>query len=309
MKTALACIFLAALAVNAHEEGGEGRFGGGAGPFGGGPGPFGGDGGFFGGEGGFFGGKGDGFGSFGGRCACATGRLNSCKGVVGSVVKGCPGTNKFLQCTDEVCANQTCPAGQVWNRTQNLCAACAQGMHVAANLQVCVCDEGTTMRNRSCAACPTDAVVEADRCYCNISKAFDMKTYACRACPVGSTLRYRQCVCNTTQFWNENTWACENCPGEWLPKQIRGRPRIAVTKCTCNGTNQIFDRENVKCIDCPAGTKPRDNSVCVCVNALQILNKQTNVCECIRGFMADAAGTGCVRIPRVSTTTAAPAGP
>jgi len=322
MKTVLvlACLLLAALTVTAHggDGGPPGGFGGGPGGFGGpvNPGGFGGPG-----KGGKDGpgGKGGPWGFFGpfGKCQCST-WWNPCKGVVGSKVMGCPNTNQFLQCNDAVCSNQTCPSGQVWNQAQNKCAECDKGMHVAANKQVCVCDQGTTLKNRTCVDCPKDSVQEDDRCYCNVSKAFDYKNNACKDCPSGSTLRgffkVRQCQCdNNTQFWNEADWACEDCPGEWLPKPKRGFfNRQPAAKCTCTGTNQIFDRESVTCITCPPGTTAsRDNSQCACQNRFQFFNTQTKACECVKWFVADSAGTGCVpaQIPVAPSNPAAPANP
>jgi hypothetical protein len=230
-------------------------------------------------------------------------------------MKGCPYTNQYVQCTSQVCAVQTCPTGQVWNQTLNACAQCAEGMHVAANLQVCVCNQGTTFDpwNRTCLACPTDSTQEADRCYCNATKSFDSTENACKDCPEGSTLinffRYRQCRCNSTQFWNEADWACQNCPGEWLPKQSR-RPfffRQPAARCTCTGTNQIFDRKTVTCFQCPTGTTAsRDNANCICPNRFQFFNVETRLCECAKGLVADSVGTGCVRPAVTTQSTAAP---
>lgn len=242
-------------------------------------------------------------------CRCSK---NFCRGVVGSLTRGCPNTNRFLQCNNEVCTNQTCPTGQVWDRTKNACSACDAGFHVATNLQVCVCNQGTTFdpRTRACVACPTDSVQEGDRCYCNRSKVFDDKTNACRDCPTGSSLTRSQCQCNSTQFFNRHAWACQNCPGDWTPKPSSKRPfRLAPgAVCTCDATKgQIFDRDTVTCYTCPTGTTAK-RDVCECSDSTQFFNMKTKACECREGFVANPSGAGCVRAPRgaQTTTTTAP---
>jgi len=312
MKTVLACILLAVVAVNADGGRGGGPTGdrpgpiggGGPGPVGGGPGPIG-----RGGPGPVGGGQGQWDSSESGersyQCRCS--RL-SCRGVTGSKDIGCPNTNKYLECNNQTCSNQTCDLGQVWNRTKNACSVCDDGFQVAANLQVCVCKQSTTFdyKKRACVACPTDSVQEADRCYCDKSKAFDYKKNACRDCPAGSNVTRYQCRCNSTQFFNDNDWACQNCPGEWLPKPSSRRPfRLApAAKCTCNGTNVIFDRETVTCYTCPAGTKASYDA-CVCTDRTQMFNLETKACECRMGFIANPAGSGCVRVSP-STTQSTP---
>lgn len=295
MKAVLACLLLSLISVNANGfDFFRELFGYGPGPAGcgrPGGGPF---------------GLGEFPGAIAGRCSCGGRFTNPCQRVVGSLVVGCPNTNQFLQCTGSACSNQTCPAGQVWNRTLNACAECAQGMHVAANGQVCACNEGTTYNStsRTCVACPTDSVKEADRCYCNVSKAFDYKTNACRDCPAGSTLRrFQECRCNNnTQFWSED-WACKDCPGEWLPRTARRPFRLPTSKCTCSGTNQIFDRKTVTCFECPTGTAPSyDKFACQCQNRFQSFKEDSKTCVCIKGYEADATGTGCVR-SAITTTT------
>jgi len=245
-----------------------------------------------------------------GRCVCSTGRMNPCRGVTGPLVRGCPNTNQYVQCTGAVCSALTCPTGQVWNKTQNVCAACATGMHVAASLQVCVCDQGTIFDpvKKACVPCPTGSTQDADTCYCPAGKAFDYKKNICTDCPTGSTLtRYQECKCtDATMFWNENAWACQACPGTWLPKQNK-RPwkLLPNTKCTCAGTNAIFDRQSVQCYTCPAGTTAsRDNAFCQCANRWQVFNMDTKACQCAKGLVADAAGTGCVR-PAIPAAPAA----
>jgi hypothetical protein len=301
MKTAavLACILLTAWTVNANgefDDRGPGSFD----KF---PGPF---------------NWGFGFGLVRGQCACRTGFWNPCRGVVGSQVKGCPNTNSFLQCNDTVCSKQNCSSGQVWNKTLNACAQCADGMHVASNQQVCVCNQGNTFNrtSRTCVACPKDSVQEADRCYCNVTKVFDYKTYACRDCPTGSSLTaYRQCKCdNTTQLWSESDWACKDCPGTLFPKPLKRPFIITWSKCRCTGTNQILDRKTVTCYTCPSGTTATfDNSNCQCQNRYQFFNMDSKKCECVRGWVADSAGTGCVRetltTQSTSASTSAPPSP
>jgi hypothetical protein len=202
----------------------------------------------------------------------------------------------------------------VWNKTQNQCAECAQGMHVAADRQVCVCDQGKTFdpRTKTCVDCPTDSIQEPDKCYCNLSKAFDYKANACKDCPAGSTLlRFQQCRCNNnTQFWSED-WACKDCPGEWTPRTNRRPFWTPSSRCTCTGTNQIFDRKTVTCFTCPTGTTAsRDNSRCDCPSPYyQVFNKVTSKCECVKGYEADAAGTGCVRSAITTSTTTPAAAP
>jgi len=295
MKTLLVCLVLSAFTASVKcGGGGDGGFG------------------FFG-FGGFDSSSEDG-GFNGGKCTCR-GWWNPCRGVVGSLVLGCPNTNSFLQCNGATCSNQTCPSGQVWNKTQNACAACAPGMHVATNLQVCVCDQGKTFRNRTCVDCPTDSIQEPDRCYCNGTKIFDKLKNACRDCPAGSTLDSwsRRCQCtNTTQIWSDADWACKDCPGEWLPKRTRRPFWSPSSRCTCTGTNQVFDRQTVTCYTCPTGTTAsRDNANCLCSDRFKFFNWTTKQCDCAKGLIPDpAGGTGCVR-PAVttSTTTANPANP
>jgi hypothetical protein len=187
-------------------------------------------------------------------------------------------------------------------------------MHVAANLQVCACNQGTTYdcKTWSCAACPTGSTQEADRCYCPATQSRDTTENACKDCPLGSTLTsYQECQCNVTQFWNEAAWTCQNCPGEWLPKQTR-RPffRAPGSKCTCTGTNQIFDRTTVTCFDCPTGTTAA-GEYCACANRFQFFNMETKRCECVKGLVADSAGTGCVTpaVTTQATTTPRPLNP
>jgi len=247
----------------------------------------------------------------GGFCGCIGGWWNPCRGVAGSRVLGCCNTNKYLQCTDQVCSNQTCPSGQVWNNTQSACAQCAAGMHVAANLQVCVCNQGTTYNrtSKSCVKCATGSTQEADSCFCPATMSLDNTENACKVCPLGSTLnRDKKCQCNNvTQFWNVADWACQDCPGEWLPRQSKRPWYRPGSKCQCNGTNQIFDRETVSCLTCPTGTTASRDNYCACPNQFQIFNKATNKCECKVGLVADSAGTGCLR-PALTTRATTTAG-
>jgi len=290
----LAVVLLATLSVNAHGGGGGGGGKGGRGrgpPF-----PF---------PPLYPGIRGRGF------CDCRGGRFNLCSGLTGTRDVGCPNTNQYRRCTNQVCAIETCTSGQVWDSTLNACAPCAAGMHVAANLQVCVCDQGTMFDfdNKTCVDCPKDSTQEADTCYCPQTKAFDSTENACKDCPLGSIFtRQLRCQCNASQFWNEGDWACQNCPGAWSPKQTRKPWFRPGSTCQCTGENQIFDRETVKCFPCPTGTTAsRDNSYCGCPNQYQIFNKATSKCECKEGLVADSAGTGCVR-PAITTKPTTVAG-
>jgi len=309
--TLLACTLLAvAFTVNAHGGGGGERGGRGDGP-----GPIGG-----GGKGGMFcdGGDsssadsddfdngrrgkrsgGDGPGDFGGRCDCSS-RL--CRGVVGPLKLGCPNTNLYRECENSVCSPKTCLVGQVWNKTLGDCAGCPTGRHVAANLQVCVCDQGTTPDcvTGACVACPTNSNQTADQCTCaGATPVYDGIRKSCRACPVNATAVGGSCRCNSTQFWNRVAWACQDCPG------VLQSPNTRYQKCVCNGTSQIFNRTIVSCYTCPAGTTAFNNKECRCPNySYQRLNVETGVCECRRGLVPNPAGSGCVypAVP-VGTTT------
>jgi len=243
------------------------------------------------------------------RCSC-TGRWNPCTNVTGKEVKGCPGTNKYIECSGTACSNQTCPSGEVWNQTQKACAACPDGKQVSTNQQVCVCKTGSTMdyKTRSCGPCPTGSVQEADRCYCKAPLALDIKDNACKECPQGSNMtHFQQCACtDKTLFWSEDDWACKPCPGKWVPettptKQPSAKPE---ERCTCTGTNEVFDRRAVKCVACPTGTTARNNA-CKCPDLSQVYSQKSLACECREGMTKNPAGTGCVRVPREGHTTAA----
>jgi hypothetical protein len=237
--------------------------------------------------------------------------------VVGTKVLGCPNTNKFIECTNDVCAPLTCTVGQqVWNKTLNACAPCAGGMHVSADNQVCACDQGTWYNSttKSCVACPTDSTKDPDLCYCPITTSYDSTDNACKACPTGSTLtKDQECKCSsTTQFWNEDDWACQDCPGEWLPKPVkpsRGRQSFNAppTKCTCTASNQFFNEKTVKCVPCPTGSTATSRG-CVCPT-LQSYKAATNTCDCRSGYVKDAAGTGCVTQAVAPASTSAPLTP
>lgn len=302
MKAELACVLLVAVAVNAGGGGGQGgpispgglllglgRCGGASGGFRSGPYEY-------------------------GRCACATGRSNACRFATGSQIKGCPNTNQYLQCTGTVCANQTCPSGQVWNRTLNACAACGDGLHVAANLQICLCNQGKTFaRNGTCVDCPTGAVNEADQCYCAATKVFDSNTYSCRDCPAGSAVNTKQqCQCTSaTQLWSDVDWTCKDCPGEWIPKQSSPRrPNFnpPQSRCSCTGATPVFDDDAVACYACPADATLR-NGRCICNSRFQFFNVATKKCECPKGYIAQPTGGGCVVASDAATQVPVPGNP
>jgi hypothetical protein len=292
MKTVLACLVLAVLTVSIQANGFHGGGRDGSGPFN------------------------KGFGLLGwlldssdsGERGCSCTRPNPCRRVSGTAVLGCPNTNKFIQCSGAVCTNQTCPSGQVWNKAQNACAACATGMHVAANLQACVCDKGTTLDpiTKACVTCPTGSTQDPDRCYCSITTSYDPQTNACRACPATATItRSQQCQClSTAPFFNAKAWTCNDCPGQWSPPKIVKKTvfNAPLQKCVCSGTNMIFDRPNVKCYTCPSGTTASFDS-CVCQNRLMVFNLDTEKCGCRKGYVADSAGTGCVFAPPNAQST------
>jgi len=297
MKAELACILLVAVAVNA---GGGGGGGGPISPGGLGVGP-----GKCGGE---FGGYRNGPFSIG-RCTCGSStRSNTCRYATGSQVKGCPDTNQFLQCDGTACSVKNCSSGQVWNRTLNACAACGDGLHVAANLQICLCNQGKTFaKNGTCVDCPTGATNEADQCYCASTKAFDRKTYSCRDCPAGSTVNSnQQCQCTSaTQLWSDTDWTCKDCPGEWVPKPSSSRkPNFnqPQSRCSCTAATPAFDADAVVCYACPADATFNFGG-CFCNSRLQKFNSATKKCECPKGYISQGVG-GCV--PDSAATTAAP---
>jgi hypothetical protein len=235
-----------------------------------------------------------------GSCTCRAGFWrNICTGNVGTVSVGCTNTNKFRQCADAVCSIQTCPTGQVWDNAAKACAACPAGKHIrATDLQLCVCDKGTTLNRLTglCTACPTGATVLDDSCGCPDGTVLDINTNACRACPAGSTLSGRRnknsCTCtDIQQFWNAAAWVCQPCPGEWTPKQTR---RKQTQVCTCTGANQVFDRSTVSCFTCPAGTTATAfANICRCAITGQWFDKATSACSCPAGTAVNAAGTAC----------------
>jgi len=246
------------------------------------------------------------------RCMCGKGYWNPCsrQSATSALQIGCPLTNSYLQCTGTACAVANCTAGQVWNMTEGKCDVCRSDMHVRADGQVCVCNQGTTFnfRNNSCITCPANSVQTADNCTCPKTMVLDWKNNACKACPANSNMTRGQCVCSATQFWNANDWACEDCPGSWVNVSVSRRKVVQVCKCT--GTNQIFDRKNVKCFDCPTAnpvtTADNDNDECLCNTGIrgQEFNMTTRACACERGEQPDAAtNTRCVRIPWTTSTT------
>jgi hypothetical protein len=224
----------------------------------------------------------------GGRCYCGR---NSCPSATGAQVVGCPNTNSFRQCTGAVCAVQSCPLGQVWSFLKNACSACDAGKHIAANLQVCVCNQGTTLDSRTgaCVACPSAGIQEADRCYCPSNLARDYANNVCKACPADAPLgREGKCVCTSaTLFFNPSTWTCSACPGTSVQS---GRNRKS--SCRCTGANQILYKQNLTCYTCPAGTTAdRDNDECQCARNTGLkFDHVTGTCVCRFGFTLNASG-------------------
>jgi len=223
------------------------------------------------------------------ECRCRSGREDRCRDADGAV--GCPGTNMFLQCASTACSVQTCPTGQVWNMTLKTCAACGDGMHLAASNQECVCTRGSTFScsSRSCVPCPKDALVTDDNCTCPITTALDRINNACKQCSAPAVLQDRKCKCNAPMVFSAADWICKPCPGVWQ-KVGRGPQR-----CTCSGT-QVFDKVSATCADCPSGTTlDRDGDECKCLIRDQKLDRLTKKCQCETGKQLNAAGDACER--------------
>jgi len=228
-------------------------------------------------------------------------RGGSCSANLGTAIltRGCPNTNSFLQCSGQICSVQQCPASQVWNKLLNTCAPCATGMKVSTDLQVCVCNTGTTLSRTTglCGPCPAGATIEVDRCYCPLNLALDRVNNACRVCPPGTTLtREGQCKCAFTSpqlYFSATTWSCQPCPGV-VSTAFKGRGRISET-CTCTGVSQIFDRNTVSCYTCPPNTTPdRDGDECRCGLNLQKFDMVSQTCQCARGYVLSAAANACI---------------
>jgi hypothetical protein len=174
---------------------------------------------------------------------------------------------------------QACPTGQVWSSIKNACSACDTGKHVRADLQICVCNTGTTADRitRACVPCPTDAIQETDRCYCPANLALDIKNNACKACPTEAPIRGTKCKCtNTTLLFNQDTWTCTGCPGTFTTPR-RGRP-----SCTC-GANQILYERNASCYTCPAGTIASGNDCRCAGNTGLVFDYLSGKCVCKDG--------------------------
>jgi len=228
-----------------------------------------------------------------GTCVCQAAFRRtpaSCSGVTGSQVVGCPNTNSFRQCTGTVCAVQACPTGQVWNYVKNACSACDTGKVVSADLQVCVCKQGTTFdsNTQTCVACPTGATVEAELCYCPSTLARDFTTNTCKACPAEAPLRGNQCQCtNATLVFDQSTWTCKACPGTsgGFGRGFRSY------ECRCTGPNQIFYKRTASCFTCPTGTTASRDS-CICPsNSNLYFNYVSGACACKAGYTKNASGT------------------
>jgi len=230
-------------------------------------------------------------------CSCSGWLKNPCTGVKGTKIQGCPDSNSYLQCKDSVCSIEPCPDGTLWNRDQNACVPCAAGMHVSATKKSCVCNTGKTYdgSTKSCVDCPTDSTKEADRCYCPNTKIYDKDTNTCKDCPPGSSVNQqtRQCQCDPAadgapRFYSETDGTCKDCPGVWAPSTTWKRGSV----CTCSGPNQVFDKRSVTCFECPSGSTAW-NSACACQNRFKKFLLETMTCECMDGYVADAAG--CVK--------------
>jgi len=220
-----------------------------------------------------------------GNCKCDK---KFCKGNVGPKVVGCPNTNSFRQCNDANCAVIACPADQVWNYLKNACSECDAGKHVAAALDICVCNQGTTLNSstKSCVACPSGSTQEAERCFCPSTTVLDYPNNACKTCPQGALIRDRKCVCNSTQFFNQKAWTCNSCPGTWTT------PSKGKSQCRCTGPNQIFYQKDVTCYTCPTGTTAdSDNDECDCArNTGLVFDYTTGTCACKPGYSQNTSG-------------------
>jgi len=238
---------------------------------------------------------------FEGGCQCRTGGWHSsCNYNSSTYQVGCPWTNRYRQCSNNSCTNQTCQANLVWNSTQGACAVCAAGYHVRADGQRCVCNQATTFNSssNSCGPCPANATNQTDSCFCDNTTAFDPRTYACRACPPSSNLIDGCCKCLNGTFWNAGAWQCQACPGNLTTVSV-GYGWFQSTKqvCTCPGANAIFYMPNVTCLTCPANSIPVGSGEftadCVCTISGQIFDHTSGQCQCVLGVPLNAAGTAC----------------
>jgi len=225
------------------------------------------------------------------RCYC---KWNSCLGVAGTQVLGCPNTNSFRQCNAGVCtAVQACAPGQVWNVVKNACAPCDADKKLSLDQQVCLCTQGNTFNSTSqtCVSCPSLATVEPERCYCPYTHALHYLSNQCRLCPAEAPLRGRECQCTSpTLFFNKVTWTCSPCPqgGTTIPPR-RGYGR---STCRCLGLNQIFREDNFSCYTCPSNVRASsDNEGCQCTRGSGMkFNYNTGFCSCPAGFAPNAFG-------------------
>jgi len=250
-----------------------------------------------------------------GYCACSTGgrrSRNTCYGIAGTAIIGCPNTNTFLQCVDLQCTKQTCPANQVWDRLKNACSECAAGKHPRTDSQLCVCDEGKTVNKTTglCSACPTGATVEPDRCFCPANTTLDRAANECKACPTGSKISGSsscKCAASTPKlYWNAGAWACQSCPGV-VTSATRFRRFYTEEICNCTGANEVFDVKTVSCYTCPAAITTSKNGCCACKVVYAIFDKATETCTCPSKYVLNAAGTACVW--NTATTGSTPTDP
>jgi hypothetical protein len=222
-----------------------------------------------------------------GRCKC---ERKSCIGVIDSKMIGCLNTNSYLQCNNATCTALPCPTGQVWNNAKNACSECDTGRHVSANLQVCVCNQGTTLDSatQACVPCPSDSTQEADRCYCPATSIRDYATNACKLCPTGATLKDKKCVCtDTTLFFSQKDWTCNTCPGTLIPPPSK---RTSKYSCRCTGANQTFYEKDAICYTCPTGTTA-DHDDCDCPLHTDLhFDFTTETCICKQGYALNASG-------------------
>jgi len=225
-----------------------------------------------------------------GRCFCGK---RTCTGVTGTKVIGCPNTNSTLQCSGTTCAVIPCPPGQVWSSAKNACSACDADKHIAANGQVCVCNQGFTFSrdaNKTCVSCPTGAnTTNPDRCFCPPTTVLDKDNNACKPCPTDATLKFRQCVCNDlTVFFSWTTWTCTACPGTLVAPRRAGQR----SSCKCTGANAVFIAKSVTCYTCPAATPAdADGDECQCPRRTGLeFDYKSGTCVCDAGYTKNASG-------------------
>jgi len=232
---------------------------------------------------------------------CANVENNPCKNNNGSKLIGCPNSNHFVLCTNTTCSDQTCPAGQLWNATQNACAPCPAGFQLSPNNKSCICNEGTIPNGGySCRTCPRNATIDEYNCYCSLPLILNAATNTCQACPSNKTFydysnNYKiTCACDGPMLWNEAAWECQPCPGSWVPEESAGMSRQVAMVCRCTGENEILDEKSVKCYTCPSGLIANKlTEQCECPGLDQQLKGIGEVCKCPPDIRADLARDIC----------------